>query len=104
MDAWRAERTNEQILEVCHRGLDSLTLRRELARLVEKVVPFDACSWMTTDPATVLMTNGYVEGFPAEAVAPWFRLEFLVPDYNKFSVLARSLWPVGVLSDATRGD
>jgi DNA-binding CsgD family transcriptional regulator len=104
MNTGRTERTKQQIIAACHRGLDSLTLRRELAKLVHAVVPSDACSWTTTDPATGLMTNGYVEGYPAEAVAPWFRLEHLVPDYNKFSVLARSLWPVGVLSDATHGD
>ena len=64
-------------------------------------------SWsalMTVDPDTLLPTGGLVEGFDAEACAPFWDNELLAPGYNKFTDLARSTTSVATLYDATDGD
>jgi DNA-binding CsgD family transcriptional regulator len=43
---------------LCYAGLDSVTLRTELARRVERVIPTDASNFCTTDPETGLLTHG----------------------------------------------
>ena len=45
-----------------------------------------------------------VEGFAAEACAPFWDNELLAPGYNKFTDLARSTTSVATLYDATDGD
>ena len=69
----------------------------------------DVCafSWsalMTVDPETLLPTGGLVEGFSADACAPFWDDELLAPGYNKFTDLARSNTTVATLYDATDGD
>ncbi len=64
-------------------------------------------SWgalMTVDPDTLLPTGGMVEGFAAEACAPFWDNELLAPGYNKFTDLARSNTSVATLYEATEGD
>lgn len=46
----------------CYAGLDSVSLRTELARRVAPVVPLDASSFCTTDPDTGLLTHAVSEG------------------------------------------
>ncbi len=68
------------------------------------VATFSWSALMTVDPDTLLPTGGLVEGFAAEACAPFWDNELLAPGYNKFSALARSTSSVATLYDATDGD
>lgn len=68
------------------------------------VVTFSWSALMTVDPDTLLPTGGLVEGFAAEACAPFWDNELLAPGYNKFTDLARSTTSVATLFEATDGD
>lgn len=68
------------------------------------VATFSWGALMTVDPDTLLPTGGMVEGFAAEACAPFWDNELLAPGYNKFTDLARSSTSVATLFDATDGD
>ena len=68
------------------------------------VATFSWGALMTVDPDTLLPTGGMVEGFAAEACAPFWDNELLAPGYNKFTDLARSNTSVATLYEATDGD
>jgi DNA-binding NarL/FixJ family response regulator len=68
------------------------------------VATFSWSALMTVDPDTLLPTGGLVEGFGAEACAPFWDNELLAPGYNKFTDLARSTTSVATLFEATDGD
>ncbi len=68
------------------------------------VATFSWSALMTVDPDTLLPTGGLVEGFAAEACAPFWDNELLAPGYNKFTELARSTTSVATLFEATDGD
>ncbi len=68
------------------------------------VAKFSWSALMTVDPDTLLPTGGLVEGFAAEACAPFWDNELLAPGYNKFTDLARSTTSVATLFEATDGD
>ena len=68
------------------------------------VATFSWGALMTVDPDTLLPTGGMVEGFAAEACAPFWDNELLAPGYNKFTDLARSTTSVATLYEATDGD
>jgi Methyltransferase domain len=68
------------------------------------VTRFSWCALMTVDPKTLLPTGGIVEGFAAEACAPFWDNELLAPGFNKFNALARSTDTVATLYDVTDGD
>ena len=68
------------------------------------VAKFSWGALMTVDPDTLLPTGGMVEGFEAEACAPFWDNELLAPGYNKFTDLARSNTSVATLYEATDGD
>ena len=52
------------IKRVCYAGLDSVTLRREVAARTARVVAFDAHAFSTCDPDTGLMAHTLAEGVP----------------------------------------
>lgn len=62
----------QSVKRACYAGLDSVTLRREIAARVRPVIPFDAHAFGTTDPDTGLLTH-LVAGQMPEAMT----LEFL---------------------------
>ncbi len=68
------------------------------------VAKFTWSALMTVDPDSLLPTGGLVEGFAAEACAPFWDNELLAPGYNKFTDLARSTTCVATLFEATDGD
>jgi DNA-binding CsgD family transcriptional regulator len=76
----------------------------EIVHAFHDIVLFDKCALMTTDPETLLPSSGVVEGFAADACAPFWDNELLDPDFNKFTQLARSHDPVVTLVEATDGD
>lgn len=68
------------------------------------VARFSWSALMTVDPETLLPTGGLVEGFSADACAPFWDNELLAPGYNKFTELARSTSTVATLYESTDGD
>jgi DNA-binding CsgD family transcriptional regulator len=99
-----ARRTKQEIVRLCHSGLDSQTLRVEALRRLRAVVPVDALFCATVDPATLLFTGSVVEEIPEHATSAFLTNEFLQDDVNKFIHLARTKRPVQGLYQATRGE
>ena len=99
----RADRVRREIVRSCHAGWDSTRLRREVLNRLRSVVPFDAVCFPTADPATLMITGNVGEGLPPEAAREFFRVEYSVEDFNKFSSLARSRRVARTLNDATTG-
>lgn len=64
------------VKRVCYAGLDSVTLRAEIARRVERVVPSDENHFWTLDPETGLITHGV-----AQNPSPKLLVEFLGRHY-----------------------
>jgi len=94
------------------RRIDLLAAERlPTQRLVERVadelrraMPVDALVLAATDPDTLLALGaGVVHGMPAAACRPFWEYEFEVPDFNKFTDLARSPRQVADLHAATGG-
>ena len=86
-----------------HRPDLTATLEATQAALHD-VAQFSWSALMTVDPETLMPTGGLVEGFAAEACAPFWDNELLAPGYNKFTDLARRSDSVATLYDATDGD
>jgi DNA-binding CsgD family transcriptional regulator len=74
----------------------------QVAAAISKAVPFEQHCWHTMDPATLIFTGSLAENL--DEAPQLATLEYGVPDVNKWSFLARSLWPVGILSHATHGN
>lgn len=91
----------QEIVALCHSGLDSVALRRAVMRTLKKAMPFDAWCMGSIDPDTLLITSEVSEGIPNFAFALAAENEYLINDVNKFNVLARSNTRTGVLSQAT---
>src|SRR5437016_4026384 len=99
--AARQGQAAEAISRLCLSGLDPTTLRQELSVLLRRAVPFDSCALVACDPATETAASFHIEDSDLKFVPAVIRNEYLEEDFNKFDVLARSLWPVGILSEAT---
>jgi hypothetical protein len=95
-----AERVRQEIVRLCHAGLDSRTFRVEAVRHLRKAIPVDASFFATADPATLLFTGAVLDD-----VHPQFlENEFLKDDSVKFASLTRECSPVDSLGMATRGE
>jgi DNA-binding CsgD family transcriptional regulator len=97
-------RARDRLLAASAAELPSPQAYDVVVQAFHDVARFDWCALMTTDPATLLPSGGVVEGFSADACAPFWDNELLDPDFLKFSDLARSRDPVGTLHEATDGD
>lgn len=95
------QRAVEAIHRLCRSGLDPRAFRQELLVPLRKAVPFDGCALVLCDPATEVATSFLLEGSDVAYVPDVIRNELLEDDVNKFNDLAHSLWPVGILSQAT---
>ena len=84
---WR-RRAEQNIIRLCHAGLDSRTLRIEALRRLRKFVPVDAAFCATVDPATLLFTGSMVEEIPEHATPAFLANEFMQDDVTKFVHLA----------------
>ena len=89
-----AERVRQEIVRLCHAGLDSRTLRVEVIRHLRKLIPVDASFFATADPATLLFTSTVVDDVLAQATTQFVENEFLKDDSVKFVRLARGRSPV----------
>jgi DNA-binding CsgD family transcriptional regulator len=94
------------------RRIDALAAERlPTQRLVERVaeelraaMAVDGLFMAATDPDTLLgLGAGVVHGLPPTVCAPFWEYEFEVPDFNKFSDLARGPRQVADLHAATGG-
>jgi DNA-binding CsgD family transcriptional regulator len=99
-----AERVRQEIVRLCHAGLDSRTLRVEVIRHLRKLIPVDASFFATADPATLLFTSTVVDDVLAQATTQFVENEFLKDDSVKFARLARGRSPVDSLGVATEGE
>jgi DNA-binding CsgD family transcriptional regulator len=100
----------EEIVRLVHRAADVRGLARNMTRILERTVSFDAAGLLTVDPATLLPTGEVVEArLGVSTVDPvlWRRfidIEVLERDFNKFRMLARQGPPAASLNAATRGE
>lgn len=84
----RAARAVSGVARVCATASDEAALLAGLAMRLQPVIDYDAAAWLTTDPATLLFTDGRIEGLGQHVCQPWFDNELLDEDLNKFAVLA----------------
>jgi DNA-binding CsgD family transcriptional regulator len=99
-----AERIKQEIIRLCHAGLDSRTFRVETVRCLRKLIPIDVSFFATADPATLLFTSAVVDDILAQATPQFIENEFLKDDSVKFARLARGDSPVDSLGLATKGE
>src|ERR687889_239883 len=99
-----AERIKQEIIRLCHAGLDSRTFRVETVRRLRKVIPVDVSFFATADPATLLFTSAVVDDILARATPQFIENEFLKDDSVKFTRLARGVSPADSLGLATKGE
>ena len=99
-----ARRTGQDIIRLCHAGLDSRALRVEALRRLRKIVPVDAAFCATVDPATLLFTGSLVEEIPEHTTPAFLANEFLQDDVTKFVALARAPRSVQSLYEATQNE
>jgi len=93
----------QEIVQLCHIGLDSIALRREAIRRLKRLVPIDSFWFATADPLTLLFTSSLVDGIPEKATPLFVTNEFLQDDVNKFTQLATTRPSVNSLYFATQG-
>jgi DNA-binding CsgD family transcriptional regulator len=99
-----AERTRQEIIRLCHAGLDSRTFRVESVKRLRKLIPIDVSFFATADPATLLFTSAVVDDVLARATPQFLENEFLQDDSVKFVRLARDSSLVDSLGMATKGE
>ena len=105
MDRSRSEeRIRQDIVRLCHAGLDSRTFRVEAIRRLRKLIPLDVSFFATADPATLLYTSAVRDDALARASPQFLEREFLKDDPIKFVRLARGRSPVDSLGMATKGE
>ncbi|HEY1388225.1 MAG TPA: hypothetical protein VGF38_06735 [Ktedonobacterales bacterium] len=98
------ERAQQDIIRLCHSGLDSRALRVAVFEKLQGVMPYAVFWCATTDPSTLLFTGAVHGGLEVHAVPALVSNELLQEDFNKFTDLAKSRQPVSTLQLATRGD
>src|ERR687897_1160060 len=103
MSSMSAERIRQEIIRLCHAGLDSKTFRGEAVRHLQKAIPVDASFFATADPATLLFTSAVLDDVLARATLQFVENEFLKDDSVKFARLARGRSRVDSLGVATGG-
>jgi DNA-binding CsgD family transcriptional regulator len=98
------ERAQQDIIRLCHSGLDSRALRVAVFDKLQGVMPYAVFWCATTDPSTLLFTGAVHGGLDVCSVPALVSNELLREDFNKFTNLAKSRQPVSTLQIATRGD
>jgi DNA-binding CsgD family transcriptional regulator len=94
----------DAVISACRCGLAPEALRAEVLPRLRQVVPVDALWWAAVDPATLLFTQAFREGLPAESGAYFIANEFLHKDVNKWTDLARQPAAVATLMGVTGGE
>ncbi len=104
MQQQRAEQIRREIIRLCHAGLDSRTLRIEIMKRLQTVIPIDVSFFTTIDPATLLFTGAVVDEILVGATPQFIDNEFLQNDVNKLAWMARSNTSVINLVQSTHGE
>jgi DNA-binding CsgD family transcriptional regulator len=94
----------QDLVRLCHSGLDATQLRVQVFQRLRRAVPFDAFWCATADPATLLFSGVVMDPTLQPAVAAMVTNELLESDVNKFVHLARGGRPVNTLYTATEGE
>ena len=81
-----AELIRQEIIRLCHAGLDSKTFRIESVKRLKKAIPVDASFFATADPATLLFTGAVLDDVLASATAQFLENEFMREDAVKFAL------------------
>ena len=97
------EHVTTTIITACRSGLAPERLKAEVLGRLRRLVPVDAVWWATADPATLLFTQAYREGLPADTTPYFVDNEFLADDVNKWTELAADRGGVRTLWQATGG-
>src|SRR5919201_5315075 len=98
------ERAVRRIDALAADRLPTQQLIEGVAEELRKAMPIDALVMAATDPDTLLgLGAGVAHDMPRTVCAPFWEFEFEVPDFNKFSELARARRPVADLHAATGG-
>lgn len=91
------------VVRVCHSGLDTAAVQRQVLRSLRRVLPVDAAFLATADPVTLQPTGAHSEE-PLAAEAPrYLANELTGADVNTFTALATSAAHVATLDSATGG-
>lgn len=105
----RVHRARREVVRLAHTGLNWPTMAARMSTAIRTVVPFGFHCWHTLDPDTLLMTGDVAwetesgsELQDGGELLPYF--EYAMQDVNQWAFLARTLWPVGILSQATQGN
>lgn len=93
----------QDIVRLCHSGLDPIALRRAAMRRLRRVLPIDSFWFATADPLTLLFTGSLVDAIPEKATPLFVANEFLQNDVNKWTRLAAARPSVNSLYFATKG-
>jgi DNA-binding CsgD family transcriptional regulator len=98
-----ARRLRRELSELADSGLEWAELATRASSLLRRHVTFDKACWHSLDPESLVLTGALKEGIHRdEPRLP--RYEASVDDFNKFAYLAGCNPPVGILSQATRGN
>jgi DNA-binding CsgD family transcriptional regulator len=98
------ESTLDAISRIADDGLSPQELIEQVAERIDRVVPTDGYFLAATDPETTLSIGmGVVSDLPADQCGPAWDYEFLVPDFLKFTDIARSGRAVADIHDVTGG-
>jgi DNA-binding CsgD family transcriptional regulator len=99
-----AESSLDAIARIAEDDLATQELLEQVSERVERVVPTDGYFLAATDPETTLSIGlGVVKELPDEWCQPTWDYEFHVPDFVKFSDIARSGRAVADIHEATGG-
>jgi len=100
----RLARAERRIDALAAEQLPTQLLVEAVAEELRTAVPVDALVLAATDPDTLLALGaGVVQGMPQAVCHPFWEYEFEVPDFNKFTDLARGPRQVADLHAATGG-
>ena len=99
-----AESTLDAISRIADDGLPPQEFIEQVAERIDRVMPTDGYFLAATDPETTLSIGmGVVSDLPADQCRPVWEYEFLVPDFLKFTDIARSGRAVADIHDVTGG-
>lgn len=92
-----------RLLRLLHCNLDLGAFFEAADQALRGLVEFDSSCWLSLDPSTLLPTSHFTREIATDHLMELAANEFLEDDVNKFADLARASNPVGILSEATKG-
>ena len=104
MQQRKTEQIRRELLRLCHAGLDSQTLRVEILKRLQTVIPIDVSFFSTVDPATLLFTGAVIDEILMRVSLQFIENEFLHDDVNKCAWMARNNTSVVNLVQSTQGE